>query len=545
MLKLIDATGPFFLGYNKKTINWSKIPFEHLEQEGTLDANKLRRILPAFRNYVKRIRRIGYNAITLDDLAHLVSYPCYDEPTKTKLTHYRRLYTRLITIARNEQLKVYITTDAYFQNTRLRQAIREHGLATIMRQGITRALRDYDISGIILRIGESDGIDVDTDFTSTLYIRTPRQANRLLKRLLPTFEQHNKTLIIRTWTIGAHPIGDLMWNPHTHACVFAGIHSPHLIISHKYGESDFYRYLPLNRNALDPTHKTIIEFQTRREYEGFGTLPNYTGWQYEHYLRTLRQLPHFQGISVWCQTGGWGRTRDLTYVENSSPWVELNTETLLRILEGTSANDAARDHALTHGHSPDTFLTFLAHNARAIDTLLYNPAFARQERFIGGTRAPPLLWVYWDTILLTPSIQALYQKNADLSHFQEGLCAINHATTLAAQLDLDYTYAKDSLTLLAHCQHALFFGTTDHLRTHINTYTTKHPGRYRVILSCDAIEHNLRAIIAHLFRTQPPYRAIDAALFRTPLKVAIRYLADRYQTSNKLAYGMRIGTILQ
>lgn len=32
-LFLIDAIGPFFRGYERRTINWPKIPFDHLKLE--------------------------------------------------------------------------------------------------------------------------------------------------------------------------------------------------------------------------------------------------------------------------------------------------------------------------------------------------------------------------------------------------------------------------------------------------------------------------------------------------------------------------------
>ena len=63
-----------------------------------------------------------------------------------------------------------------------------------------------------MRIGESDRLDVrgDTDFKSELHIKTPAQANRLLRTLLPVFEKHQRRLILRTWTVGAYRVGDFI-----------------------------------------------------------------------------------------------------------------------------------------------------------------------------------------------------------------------------------------------------------------------------------------------------------------------------------------------
>ena len=35
---IIDGIAPFFRGYGKKRVNWSKIPFTHVEKSGMLDA---------------------------------------------------------------------------------------------------------------------------------------------------------------------------------------------------------------------------------------------------------------------------------------------------------------------------------------------------------------------------------------------------------------------------------------------------------------------------------------------------------------------------
>ena len=78
-------------------------------------------------------------------------------------------------------------------------------------------------------------------------IQKPAQARQLLLYLLPTCEKHSRRLIFRTWTVGAYRIGDLMWHRGTFTSVFDGLKSPSLVISMKYGESDFFRYLQSTR----------------------------------------------------------------------------------------------------------------------------------------------------------------------------------------------------------------------------------------------------------------------------------------------------------
>ena len=153
-----------------------------------------------------------------------------------------------------------------------------------LRGLLDRFLTDFpEVAGVIVRIGESDGKDVHDDFRSQLVLKTPEQARAFLQEMLPVFERHGRRLIFRTWTVGAYPIGDLMWHRDTFARVFEGITSPALVVSMKYGESDFFRYLPLNRNFFRTPLAKIVELQSRREYEGCGEYPNFTGWLHERF----------------------------------------------------------------------------------------------------------------------------------------------------------------------------------------------------------------------------------------------------------------------
>ncbi len=137
-----------------------------------------------------------------------------------------------------------------------------------------------EISGIIARIGEGDGRDVKGLLRSELCLRRPGQLNHLLKTLIPLFERENKRLILRNWTVGAYSIGDFIWHRKTLARVLAGIDSRVFVLSLKYGESDFFRYLNLNPHFFDTPVQKIVELQARREYEGCGEYPSFIGADY-------------------------------------------------------------------------------------------------------------------------------------------------------------------------------------------------------------------------------------------------------------------------
>jgi len=158
---------------------------------------------------------------------------------------------------------------------------------------------------------------------------------RRLRKIAPDVERfvRKSAQLGRTWTVGAHRVGDLIWNRNTFDKVFTGLDSPRLVISMKYGESDFFRFLPLNKLFFRSNHLKIVEFQARREYEGAGQYPSFIGWDYEQYVRQLAGARNIIGAWIWTQTGGWSVFRRLTYLPDSSVWNELNSlRKLLRCL---------------------------------------------------------------------------------------------------------------------------------------------------------------------------------------------------------------------
>ncbi len=271
-------------------------------------------------------------------------HPAYPPELLKKIEQYRTLYRRLFRLAADADLQVFITTDLLFFNPAIEALIggQQTQTRTFAAGMINRLLDDFpEIAGVIIRIGESDAVDVNGDFHSRIVLKTPRQARSMLQTLLPVFEKHQRLLIFRTWTVGVSRLGDLIWNRDTFRRVFADIHSPALIISMKYGESDFFRYLPLNRLFFESDHRKLIEFQTRREYEGFGRYPASIARDYEHIIKQLVSARNIAGISIWCQTGGWSGFRDLTLLDPGGIWNEINTFITVRMFRDKQTADQA------------------------------------------------------------------------------------------------------------------------------------------------------------------------------------------------------------
>jgi len=547
-LLLIDAIGPFFRGLQRRTINWSKIPFDHLqlqEPERTVQWTQIRADLDTFAG---QVQSIGCNAVSLDDVTHLADHAWYEPEIRAKIAVYREEFLRCFELLREHGLAVYLTMD-YFSFT---PALRERGVqpAAFVCDLLDEFLTDFpQIAGIIIRIGEADGRDVHDDFRSELQLKKPAEANAFLKLLLPVFEKHDRKLIFRTWTVGAHAIGDLMWHRDTFSKVLDGLTSPALIVSMKHGESDFFRYLPLNRNFFRTKVAKIIELQTRREYEGCGEYPAFIGWEYERYAQELRQAENVVGCMIWCQTGGWVPFRRLAFIDGTAVWTELNTFVTLRLFKDQMlVEDAVREYA-ARIHCPDerALLELLRLSDEVIRELLYIEEFARQKLFFRRVRIPPLLQVYWHNIFISHSVRRVLRffvqdPEGSLRAATRSLERIIQMKTLAAQAgmpvgDIEFMHATFQLLALAreYC-----FGSDDaalleRVRTAKQAYKLKYPKsgpryRYRVKLDFTPLLLQPRYLawgLQLLFRRQRGYRIVDRLVTLHLLSMIYRVIAKR------------------
>lgn len=408
-LRIIDCLSPFFIYDDRDIINWSKIPFPTLEKNGMLDTKKVTHVLEACDAYLQKVSSLGYNSITLDDLAHFVSLPIYSAQTKDKLAGYKTLYRAILSQAKKYKIRVYVLTDVMFYSPEIKAYMKKHKKDEndILNTCIVELFKQYPtVKGLILRFGETDAKDVDDYFVSKQHIKTPRQLSKLISKLLPIVEQKGAHLICRTWSLGAYPIGDIMWNKKTFDKAFGSITSPQFIISMKYGNTDFFRNVPVNDLFSTTRHKTIVELQARREYEGFGEFPSYVGFSYQEYLEKIREHSKLVGILVWAQTGGWGPFRRLTYVRDSSIWVELNVFAIIQIvMRRSSASQSIKDFYHMYSlrstkRQVDTFYELIVLSEKVIDTGYYYKDFSDSNLFIRRTRIPPLLIPWWDKVYI-------------------------------------------------------------------------------------------------------------------------------------------------
>lgn len=430
-MKIIDSIGPFFINCKKEVYNWSKVPFESIKPKDFPDIKK------AFIKYIKKVKSLGYDSISIDDLAHLLPLDIYPKSLRLKIAGYQKLYNELFKEASKLNLDIYINTDLMFFNKYIKRKIRLNGKKKFLKEYIIKTFefyQKYNIKGIIFRIGEQDGVDVKGDFKSKIIIKHPKQLSKYLKELIPVFEKYKKYIIIRTWTIGIHEIGDLIWNKKTYDQSF-NIDSPYLIISMKYGQGDFFRNLPLNP-LFFTKHKKIIELQTRMEYDGFGDLPYYVGWDYNKYLKQLKSA-NLVGIHTWCQTGGWNNKKSLTFIKNSSIWNELNTKATIDIY-----NKKSPEYPIEKILGKD-YITYIKEYNNISNKILY----PKKLFFFRRVMAPPILWLQWDNITINAFTKAYFylgnkKENINLNNFKKISQKLKADTKIIKTLELFYNCRK-------------------------------------------------------------------------------------------------------
>jgi hypothetical protein len=547
-LFLIDATGPFFRNHHRKRVNWSKIPFTHLDTASDDDWAAMEAELEHF---AWRVARQGYNAVSLDDLAHLAPHPLHEPEVAERIRSMRPRFTRFFNLLRDRHgLRIYLTSDVLPLTPAIDAAIGgDHAaLADYYHQLVCGVLDDFpQLSGLILRVGESDGNDVCDPIRTRLFLRNAAQANRLLRRLLPEFEHRGRELIFRTWTVGAHRIGDLIWHRDTLDRALAGLDSPRLIVSMKHGESDFFRQLPLNKSFFRVKQRKLLELQARREYEGAGEYPSFIGWECERFARELAGVENMAGVSVWCQTGGWHRFRRRAFLENDGRdvWIRLNTAAAIAVFRhGRGVRQAVV--AITGRARADATLELLEHADVVIRDLLYIDAFARQKLYFRRVRVPPLIHVYWDSIFINDAVRGLMRNFVSDSarQLQDGEAAaarFPRMIWLAREAGLptgDIAHMRDfcQLLLLARRYYFLPFAaeTAAEIEAAKKAYKQSWPrekrARYRVKVSFKPFPLKRRSIAFAarlLLRRRRGYRFIDRIFTLYLVGIAYRTFKPR------------------
>lgn len=538
-LHIIDTLAPFAIHNNRETINWSKIDFATLETNHRLSSSTRKKIIERFEQYIVQVTRLGYDSISIDDLAHLASFDFYNSSLRQLLRDYHTLYKKLFAIAKRHDVKIFVNTDYLFFNEDIHDHLKKDGSSPL---GFYRMLLEQvftafpEVDGVILRVGENDGKDVENTFLSQILLKTPAQANELLAQVLPIFERLGKTLIFRTWTVGVYEIGDLIWNKATYDTVFASIKSDALVISMKFGDTDFMRYLHLNPLFNHGEHKKIIELQTRREWEGMGEFPSFVGWDYYKYLQQLANNQTIVGFHIWCQTGGWAKRTwsTTTYFDDRAFWNELNTEVTIDIAKhGLSVEKAIERFCKSRNiRNAESFTKLLHLSDAAILKGIYLPAIGEKPLYFRRTRIPPLTWLTWDKVHLPPIVAYLHQllipsPQRTIQSADEAVTAaremlkIAHDVALPPHIYQSLEFELDTLILFADLKRYMFNFLTQEevqlLNHEVQTYEKRYPQHYSIspLKPLKSASPLLRILLGLITRDTAPYRLRDKLAFKT------------------------------
>lgn len=519
-LRLIDAIGPFFRGIKRRRLNWSKIPFHDLPVGRGADRHWVQ-IRKGLDEFAGQVLAAGFNAVTLDDIAHLTDHPWYEDEVRERIGYFAERFGELIDDLRRRGLRVYVTSDVVTMTKAVSR--KTNGCRRKQRQFYFEILERFfvrfpEVDGVILRVGESDGLDVHDELRSELHLRTPKEGNGFLRELLPKMEAAGKTVILRTWTVGAYRLGDLIWHRGTLGKMLEGISSDSFILSMKPGDSDFFRYLPLNKAFFRYEGKKVLELQARPEYEGAGELPTFLGYEYARYAQELEGVKNLVGVSVWCQTGGWHRFRRLAFFDDGSPWVENNARVALGVFaQGKSLSGCVPEGA--------EFFELLD---RVIREVFYIRPFAEEKLFFRRVRIPPLLHVYWDTVFMIAPVRKLMRffvsdHEGALREGEEAMKVLPRMLELVEELPYpreDVEFLASTLGMISLARRYFFERYSDELVEEIKSakrdYKVRWPkgghARFRIRTDFQPVHLKRRTLrwgSALVLRRQRGYRFVD------------------------------------
>ncbi|MDQ2588336.1 hypothetical protein [Saccharothrix yanglingensis] len=375
-----------------------------------------------FRDLVHHALADGYNAVVVPGFLEYVTFDglgvhAAGDPHPERAEAMTAAFGPVWRYAHEMGVEVYLSTDMLALSPPLRSFLEREvgGLRTederlwrVYRAALSEVFeRLPDVDGMMIRIGEGGSAYrfAGWDYTSEIAVTTPEAVRAMLRAFLAVAAEHDREIVFRTWSVGIGEVGDLHTSRDAYERVLGGLHDDRLIVSTKYALGDFYSHLPLNDTLLVGRHRRIVEFQSRREFEGLGALPDDMGELHRHALRAFLANPRVEGVWTWRQGGGpllaGPRVLDL----RTGFWqlYDLNSYVVGRL-----ARDPEQDPAdltadwvrRTFSHDPDVVHAVcraLALSREAITTGLYVGPYARHRVRALGLEPPPMMWIFeWD-----------------------------------------------------------------------------------------------------------------------------------------------------
>lgn len=394
-----------------------------------VDRTAVGRIAAQFRQLVDHALGLGYNGVVVPGFLEYVTfagvgdgsavYPAGD-PHAARARAMVAAFGPVWRYAHDMGMRVYFATDMlalspplerYLGKTVGGLAVRDPRLWTVYQAGLRELFAALPYAdGLVIRVGEG-GASYQLpgwDYTSRIVVKTPASVRAMLAALLGVAGETGRDIIFRTWSIGVGAVGDMHTSPASYEEVLGGIDDPHLIVSTKYCLGDFYSHLPLNTTLAVGTQRRIVEFQARREFEAFGSLPNDLGALHQEALRRLLAAnPRIEGVWTWTQMGGPLRAGPRTLYLRAGFWqlFELNVYLTARLAWNPDADpgqltaDWARQAFATDPSTVEAIGRVMALSREAIMKGLYIGPYASRTVKALGVQPPPMMWIFeWDIV---------------------------------------------------------------------------------------------------------------------------------------------------
>ena len=390
-----------------------------------VDQAAVDRIAAQFRAHVGHSLELGYNAVVVPGFLEYVTFRDRDvypdgDPHVARAEAMAAAFGPVWEYAHDMGMRVYLSTDMLALSPPLRAYLeRETGgldtedtrLWQVYQDGLTEL---YDrlsyVDGLMVRIGEGGAAYrlPGWDYTSEIAVTTPAAVRAMLRAFLAVAEETGTEVIFRSWSVGIGAVGKLHTSRDAYLEVLGGLHDDRLVVSTKYSLGDFYSHLPLNDTLLVGDHRRIVEFQSRREFEGLGALPNDLGVLHQLALRRfLAGNPHVEGIWTWAQGGGPLLAGPRSIQLRAGFWqlYDLNTYVTGRLAWDPDLDPAAAtaDWARrTFSADPATVAAIgqaMALSRDAVTTGLYVGPYADRSVRALGLEPPPMMWIFeWDIV---------------------------------------------------------------------------------------------------------------------------------------------------
>lgn len=453
--------------------------------------------------YCGKMAGYGYNSIALPWFLEYINFDKFEDGRRIygEKSIYRQRHKtltqkfgELMELAADSGLSTYLWTDMVSLTPPLRSYFEERfgsvdthdpGLWEVYGKAAEEAFEKFPhVDGIIIRIGEAGSIynKAGWDYTSELYVRTQEAVKLMLEAFLAAAEKYDKTIVFRTWSVGVGSIGNMHTQPETYEKVLGQIESDHLLVSTKYCSGDFYSWLPINPTLYEGKHRRLLEFQAKREFEGFGSFPNFLAPIHQSALQSiLEKNQKLEGAWVWTQYGGPLRAGPMIIYPFHGFNVinDLNVYTTGELLKNPYLNLHQLTRQWIKGYFGSDSLLVANLSKVFYDSYevmkkgLYISEYARYDVHALGLEPPPMMWIFeWDILgASSAALSNIYHISREnfQAVIEEGFEAVKGAIALKDLLlesrELVQTKPDDYEQLLAAVEYEIeLFRLLDYYR---------------------------------------------------------------------------------